>query len=66
MTVSVATAEDLAKILCWLEYEYIESGTEGFWCNRRLIAQSLDRSELYVVKYDGQAVAFQTGIILME
>ena len=61
MAVEKATAADLAGILGWLEREYGEDGGEGFWCNRRVIARSLDDGDLWVIRDGGEAVAFQVG-----
>ena len=55
-----AATVDLSSILGWLEREYQEDG-EGFWCNRRVIAESLDNGDLWVIREHGDAVAFQVG-----
>lgn len=62
MEVARATAEDLRAILAWLEREYIEDGEEvGFWNNRRIIDQALEEEELWVIRDQGEAVAYQVG-----
>jgi GNAT superfamily N-acetyltransferase len=60
MSVEKATQDDLDAILGWLELEYTESG-EGFWCNRSVIRGSLKAANLWVIRRDGKAVAFQVG-----
>lgn len=55
----MATSDDLGVVLGWLEREYREDG-EGFWCNRRIIERALD-VDLWVIRRDGEAVAFQVG-----
>ena len=54
-----ATENDLKVILGWLEREY-EEDEEGFWSNRNVITQSCREYEnLWVIRRDGEAVAFQ-------
>lgn len=56
-----ASAEDVDHILGWLKQEYDEDG-EGFWNNRQMIRDALDDpDELWVIRKDGEAVAFQLG-----
>ena len=56
-----ATEADLKVILGWLEREYEQDG-EGFWSNRKLISRSLrEDGDLWVIRKDGEAVAFQVG-----
>ena len=56
-----ATEDDLRVILGWLEREYEEYG-EGFWCNSGVITRSFHEDhELWVIREDGEAVAFQVG-----
>lgn len=55
-----ATADDLAVILRWLEAEY-EADHEGFWNNRNIISEALDEGRLYVIRLNGEAVAYQVG-----
>jgi GNAT superfamily N-acetyltransferase len=64
MNVELATSNDLAGIWRWLEDEYNKAGKVGFWGNRRLIEKSLEVQELFVVKHNGDAVAFQMGLYL--
>ncbi len=54
-----ATPEDLVATLGWLKREHDEDG-EGFWCNRRIIERAQGR-DLWVIRCDGEAVAFQVG-----
>ncbi len=61
MEVVGASAGDLATILAWLEREYAEDGGEGFWCNRNIISRALEQGELWVIRRDSEAVAFQVG-----
>jgi GNAT superfamily N-acetyltransferase len=57
-----ATREDLAYILGWLKREYDEDGGSGFWCNRCVISNAFDKPEnLWVIRRNGEAVAFQVG-----
>lgn len=57
-----ATDKDLATILGWLEKEYHEDEGAGFWCNRHSIKERHDEwDDLFVVRQEGEAVAFQTG-----
>jgi len=56
-----ATRDDLSCILAWLKREHAEDG-EGFWKNRNLISKGLNRlGELWVIRRNGEAVAFQLG-----
>jgi GNAT superfamily N-acetyltransferase len=56
-----ATPEDITCILAWLKHEYDQDG-EGFWCNHSLISEALDRpGNLWVIRRNGEAVAFQLG-----
>jgi GNAT superfamily N-acetyltransferase len=56
-----ATPEDITCILAWLKREYDEDG-EGFWCNHNLVSDTLDRpGNIWVVRRNGVAVAFQLG-----
>ncbi|MEH2469300.1 GNAT superfamily N-acetyltransferase [Nitrobacteraceae bacterium AZCC 2161] len=61
MEVELANPDDLAEILTWLKQEYDEDGGEGFWCNRNIIARSLNGGDLYVIRDGGAPVAFQVG-----
>jgi GNAT superfamily N-acetyltransferase len=61
MDVQKATANDLAAVLGWLEREYAEDDGEGFWCNRSMIARALEDGDLWVIRRDSEAVAFQVG-----
>lgn len=56
-----ATEGDLETILRWLECEYQEDG-EGFWSNRGVIKRSFsENGDLWVIRENGEAVAFQVG-----
>ena len=56
-----ATEDDLRVILGWLEREYEEDG-DGFWCNRCVIDRSFRKyHDLWVIREEGEAVAFQVG-----
>jgi GNAT superfamily N-acetyltransferase len=56
-----ATPEDITCVLAWLKREYDEDG-EGFWCNNNVISDALDRPGcMWVVRRNGEAVAFQLG-----
>ena len=54
------TQRDLDDILSWLKLEF-EKDREGFWCNRNIISKALDQDELYVIRRNEVAVAFQVG-----
>jgi GNAT superfamily N-acetyltransferase len=57
-----ATREDLAFILTWLKREYDEDDSSGFWCNRGVISHAFDKpGTLWVIRRNGEAVAFQVG-----
>lgn len=57
-----ATREDLASILAWLKRNYDEDSGSGFWCNREVIRCALDEPRsLWVIRRNGEAVAFQVG-----
>jgi hypothetical protein len=62
VSVELATSNDLAGVLHWLEREYNEAGKVRFWSNRGLIQKSFESQELFVVRHDGDAVAFQMGL----
>ena len=55
-----STAADRDYILHWLEGEHAEDGS-GFWSNRNIIARSHEAGDLWVIRRDGGAVAFQVG-----
>lgn len=56
-----ANSVDLDEIMNWLKCEYEEYG-EGFWCNRNIIEHSFkEDKDLWVVRDDAKAVAFQVG-----
>ena len=60
--VSPAIQNDLVCILAWLEREYDEDDGDGFWCNRDVIRDAFDEAgNLWVIRRDGEAVAFQVG-----
>ena len=60
MTSELANKSDLVDILDWLEREYQEDG-EGFWSNREIIKRSFKDGDLWVIRENGVAVAFQIG-----
>ena len=60
MATERATKHDLEEVLSWLEREYLEDD-EGFWCNRGIIKRSFKDENLWVIREDGEAVAFQVG-----
>ena len=47
-------------ILGWLKQEYQTDG-EGFWSNRHHIQKSYEDGHLWVIREEGDAVAFQVG-----
>ena len=55
-----ANEQDLAVVLGWLESEYQSDG-EGFWSNREVIKRSFEKGNLWVIRDEGDAVAFQVG-----
>lgn len=55
-----AVAADLKVILAWLEGEYQDVGW-GFWSNRCGIRRSFEEGDLWVIRDDDEAVAFQVG-----
>lgn len=59
-SVQQANEDDVRVILGWLEREYREDG-EGFWSNRRAISRSFEEGDLWVIREDGDAIAFQIG-----
>jgi GNAT superfamily N-acetyltransferase len=61
MDMQKATADDLATVLGWLEHEYAEDDGEGFWCNRSIIERAMEDGDLWVIRRNGEAVAFQVG-----
>jgi GNAT superfamily N-acetyltransferase len=54
--VKQCTSSDLDEIFDWLEAEYDEDG-EGFWSNRDM----MEPENMWVIREDGIAVAFQLG-----
>jgi GNAT superfamily N-acetyltransferase len=56
--VEAAGADDLAEILAWLEQEKIDAGY-SFIVNEGTIRDYFDSGELFVIRRDGKAVAFQ-------
>lgn len=58
--VAKATANDRDFILRWLQSEHREDGF-GFWSNRHIVEEAHDEDELWVVRDEGDAVAFQVG-----
>lgn len=63
MTVEQSTDEDLEYILHWLKAQWDDDGgCSGFWGNRNIIRKAHEEtSEMWVVREDGKAVAFQVG-----
>lgn len=59
--VEPATRADLASIFGWLKSEYREDRGRGFWSNRKVIQRSLKSGDLFVIRDQGEAVAFQVG-----
>jgi GNAT superfamily N-acetyltransferase len=56
-----ASPEDITCVLGWLKREYDEDG-EGFWCHDHLISDAVNRpGDMWVIRRDGGAVAFQLG-----
>ena len=55
-----ATKHDLEEVLSWLKREYRED-CKGFWSNRGIIKHSFENVNLWVIREDGEAVAFQVG-----
>ena len=60
MTSELAKKRDLMSILSWLKREYEKDG-EGFWSNRKIIKRSFKDGDLWVIRENGVAVAFQVG-----
>lgn len=58
--VVLATADDLSFILTWLKEEH-DANNEGFWVNRNVISRAFEEGDLYVVRLNGEAVAYQVG-----
>lgn len=56
-----ATADDLAKVLDWLEREYYADHKTGFWCNRDIIERAQRSGELHVLVEDSEPVALYVG-----
>ena len=61
MVVQRGCSDDLAVVLGWLQQEHTEEDGEGFWCNRETIERALIKGDFWVIRLDGQAVAFQVG-----
>ncbi len=59
-SVQQANEDDVGVILGWLEREYREDG-EGFWSDRRKISRSFEEGDLWVIREDRDAIAFQIG-----
>ncbi|KQS49498.1 GNAT family N-acetyltransferase [Sphingomonas sp. Leaf198] len=68
MTPATPSAADVVKstdadrdfVLDWLQREHQQHGS-GFWSNRNIIARAHDDGELWVIRENDQAVAFQVG-----
>lgn len=57
-----AKREDLDCILSWLKREYDEDDGSGFWDNRNVISDELEKPDhLWVVRRKREAVAFHAG-----
>jgi GNAT superfamily N-acetyltransferase len=57
-----AGPDDLTSILAWLKQEYDEDGGSGFWSNRGVITNASGKPRnLWVIRRNGEAVAFQVG-----
>lgn len=63
MTVEQSKDEDLEYILHWLKAQWDDDGScSGFWGNRNIIRKAHEEtSEMWVVREDGKAIAFQVG-----
>jgi len=61
LRVCKANKRDLDWILMWLGKEYHDAGGEGFWCNHGVIQSSFEEGDLWVIRKDGEAIAFQVG-----
>jgi GNAT superfamily N-acetyltransferase len=63
VAVDQSTDEDLEYILHWLKAQWDDDGGgSGFWGNRKIIRKAHEEtSEMWVVREDGKAVAFQVG-----
>ncbi len=61
LKVEKATPGDVACILDWLKAESDEGGEESFWCNRDSISASLVDGDLWVIREDEKAIAYQVG-----
>ena len=58
MIIKPATAGDLTEILAWLEQEKVDTG-HSFIVNEGTIRDYFARGELFVIRLDGKAAAFQ-------
>tara|TARA_R110000850_G_scaffold261873_3_gene390124 strand:- start:14606 stop:15361 length:756 start_codon:yes stop_codon:yes gene_type:complete len=63
VTVEQSKDEDLEYILHWLKAQWDDDGgCSGFWGNRNIIREAHEEtSELWVVREEGKAIAFQVG-----
>lgn len=60
MQVETATLDDVERILQWLLAEY-KQDEFGFWSNRGIIQRAQTDGELWVIRINGEPVAFQVG-----
>lgn len=60
MTVKQAILSDFNHILEWLWREYNQDGV-GFWYHRKYISEAFRSGELWVIRREEAAVAFQVG-----
>ena len=60
MQVETANLDDVEHILQWLLAEY-KQDEFGFWSNRGIIERAQTEGELWVIRIDGDPVAFQVG-----
>ena len=56
----LGTEDDRDQVLEWLEREFKE-GSNDFWHNRNMIAEALEYDRFFVIRDNGEAVAFQVG-----
>lgn len=63
MRVVKAKEHDLQCVLNWLEREYreAEGDFKSFWCNRQMIQRSFENEDLWVIRKNDEAIAFQVG-----
>ncbi|MEJ8406482.1 GNAT family N-acetyltransferase [Brevundimonas vesicularis] len=59
-SVVLGTHGDAAEICRWLKAEF-DVDQDGFWHNRNIIADAVQNEELWVIREEDHAVAFQVG-----